>query len=1017
MKKLITILFLSLYLHESRAQLVQTNSNAWDHTPSTVDNKLLSIDAVTDAGGYVYQLLQNNFSTELIKRDPAGTVIWKKNLPSYNQKVNMPIGVKFLDNQTLAVVSNNNYDETLPISLNNPNPEKINMSHGFEIYTVKTNSGTLLSHKQHSAPLNTARDFIIHAGTIFVLGDVANVGQSNLTLFKFDNTGEHINTYTYPTVTDAPYKFGVQLEMDLSGYLYFLGYDSPNAYDETTQLTDTRAFYGRLNYNGTLDWVHSVGFGDFGETQKSTRPVKMSVTNESLFIGGYAHEMNYTEPETDFPTLSFIKDNKTATRNTQLLFDEALIFPDNKQLIDFKIIDNRIFSLINYELSGLVGLRNESWLRAYNTNMLNPTPEKVHPINSGVSGDASFWSYDMYYNAPYLYVLGGQQIDIPSTDRQQFINMFQITSEIDLLTTQTITPANPHEYPDKIIANNYGDIYTTGITGNLSFATNKFDSKFNAFHYDLEPVASTITNEAANNKDKLVKAQLVGSNQLVLTNTYNPYNSPNNISTLKSIDPLTGNTNWTTTDNSKAISFIADPSGNVYVLSAEYLTKYSPSGALEWQTPLSDPSFMSGDYQCLAINPLTSKILIGGRAFFDTDYEAIILEIAPSGYLSNIIRPNEIDKSATSIVTKNDGSYTVLLTNELIDLNEPPTAIANGDLILASYEFNGNLRYRRLISSQTYFIKNAIHLIDAPTYSGDRFVIAYCQAEIMGGLTPVPLGQTRLAVIDYTTGNILINNNISPIHYLRSLPLCLYHSPFNSNYVIFGGTEYDLYRITRDANLYTYNIVSGYVADLDSYGYMNNFIDQINSIAFDTHYNKFIAGSTQETNYNRNFNTTIGLVLHYDAFGSLASAVNYNNYNYQNEEFSFVSEYNGSVLLNGSSTEINNSDHVFASYSNFTPNYFRQSATKQEEENIEKEKMETEHSLTLFPNPSRDEITIKAEIDCVLKIYSIDGKLLKTETINEGVNKLKPELASGLYYFVTTKDDAVVSKTKVAIIN
>jgi hypothetical protein len=1017
MKKLITILFLSLYLHESRAQLVQTNSNAWDHTPSAVDNKLLSIDAVTDAGGYVYQLLQNNFSTELIKRDPAGTVIWKKNLPSYNQKANMPIGVKFLDNQTLVVVSNNNYAETLPISLNNPQPEKIAMSHGFEIYTIKTNSGTLLSHKQHSAPLYTARDFIIHASTIFVLGDVANEGISDLTLSKYDYTGELINTYTYPTVTDAPYKFGIQLEIDLSGYLYFLGYDSPNAYDATTQLTDTRAFYGRLNYDGTLDWVHTVGFGDFGETQKSTRPVKMSVTNESLFIGGYAHEMNYTEPETDFPTLSFIKDNKTATRNTQLLFDEALIFPDNKQLIDFKIIDNRIFSLINYELSGLVGLRNESWMRAYNANMLNPIPEKVHPINSGVSGDASFWSYDMYYNAPYLYVLGGQQIDIPSTDRQQFINMFQITSEIDLLTTQTIASSNPLEYPDRILANNYGEIYTTGITGNLSSTTNKFDSKFNAFHYDLEPVASTITNEAANNKDKVIKAQLVGSNQIVLTNTFNDFNAPYNISTLKSIDPLTGTTNWIVSINDKAISFITDPSGNIYALSGEYLTKYTSSGALEWQTSLSDASFMFGDYQCLSINSLTSKILIGGRAFFDTDYEAIILEIAPSGHLSTIIRPNELDKSATSIVTKNDGSYTVLYTNQLTDLTESFLSITNGELILASYDFNSNLRYRRLISSQACFIKNATHLINAPTYSGDRFVIAYCQAEILGDTTEVPLGQTRLAVIDYTTGNILINNNISPIHYLRSLPLCLYHSPFNSNNIIFGGTEYDLYNTTRDANLYSYNIIGNYIAEQDGYGYMNNYIDQINAVAFDSHYNKFIAGSTQETNYNRNFNTTIGLVLHYDAFGSLASTANYNNYEYQNEAFSFVSEYNGSILLNGSSTEINNSDHVFASYQNFTPNYFRQSAVKQEEENLEKEKMETESSLTLFPNPSKDEITIKAEIDCVLKIYSIDGKLLKTESINEGVNKLKPELASGLYYFVTTKNDAVVSKTKVAIIN
>lgn len=68
-------------------------------------------------------------------------------------------------------------------------------------------------------------------------------------------------------------------------------------------------------------------------------------------------------------------------------------------------------------------------------------------------------------------------------------------------------------------------------------------------------------------------------------------------------------------------------------------------------------------------------------------------------------------------------------------------------------------------------------------------------------------------------------------------------------------------------------------------------------------------------------------------------------------------------------------------------------------------------SLTLYPNPTSGPLSLKAENNSEVQVYSVDGKILKTVQVQKGLNEISiSELPKGVYFIKTPTESTKVIK-------
>ncbi|AZA92228.1 Por secretion system C-terminal sorting domain [Chryseobacterium nakagawai] len=71
----------------------------------------------------------------------------------------------------------------------------------------------------------------------------------------------------------------------------------------------------------------------------------------------------------------------------------------------------------------------------------------------------------------------------------------------------------------------------------------------------------------------------------------------------------------------------------------------------------------------------------------------------------------------------------------------------------------------------------------------------------------------------------------------------------------------------------------------------------------------------------------------------------------------------------------------------------------------------TQKNLTLYPNPTNGPLSISSDKNSEAKIYSIDGKVLKTVQVQKGPNEISiSELPKGVYFIKTATESTKVIK-------
>ncbi|AZB08838.1 T9SS C-terminal target domain-containing protein [Chryseobacterium sp. G0162] len=71
----------------------------------------------------------------------------------------------------------------------------------------------------------------------------------------------------------------------------------------------------------------------------------------------------------------------------------------------------------------------------------------------------------------------------------------------------------------------------------------------------------------------------------------------------------------------------------------------------------------------------------------------------------------------------------------------------------------------------------------------------------------------------------------------------------------------------------------------------------------------------------------------------------------------------------------------------------------------------TQKNLTLYPNPTNGPLSISSEKNSEAKIYSVDGKVLKTVQVQKGSNEISiSELPKGVYFIKTATESTKVIK-------
>lgn len=971
-----------IYNHENRA-----------------DPGMKLINTLTDEENFTYQLMEARDCGLLVKLDPLGNQIWATKLPSYNGSRTMPLDLKFTDNFSIAIVSNNNYATwSVPLTSRDLNIENIPFSHGFEIYSVKTNSGHLNSHHFfQSYAYTTARDFEFTDGKIMVLGDASpSAGTQHMALFEFANDGSFITDHFFPLSPNRNFKYATHLKKDGAGRLYFAGFDSYISIDDLRfNLPEggwqPRAFYGRFTSSGNIEWVQQLDSTSF-TTDYTITPQNLIVTNDYVYLIGTAQMIlpsDFTSPTIN-QKIAIIRDAQGTTRSMESQFHFEI--PGSHQITvpGSAVEGDHIYILVN-NFSSVSG-QFTSFFATFLANMTSTLPEAedfLSPTPSIIP--TSVLSRDLLVTGQYVYIATSETNIGSAYMARERIRAKYVEPGFST-AYDVILPSVAHEnYVDNLLLDSEKNLLVSSIEGSWASNNDSFNLKVSILYPDLALINQTSTVQQPNCENKVLKSLKVNESLYTLSVDYCPYTDPARVVYLSRYTSE-GALLWRSqVTHSNPIDLLNIVDGDILVLCSNRLYRYDEGGFLISDLNLDTLNFMGANFHCFYYNSSLMEVFIGGHAIVDADDQAVVCKV---NNLNQIIAQhtlNEIDHEVVKIIAYASGHYTTLVAQR----NQP-----SGVLRAKYYSYFGNLLFNTVISNRAIYDFETIHLRHKHAGGYNRIVVVYMDGVATG--VSFPYGQTRLAVLT-EVGTFLFHQNVSRLYQTYSAVYDVEFSGINGNLLMMVGTEYDNYNFDRNAAYYSCNIVSSYEGVPRIWGYGNGFNDEYRSIGgnmdFTTH---FLVGSTQAQLSNRNYRQDIGLINECDAIMYLQNTHLLSDPNYLNLKLQTVESINDNFYVFGNSGQTNNSDEILYKYVNLSRSPIQGSENK--------------ITFNVYPNPTQSTFTLESVKSGNLKIVGMDGKQIANYSLVKGANTFSINAESGVYWLVASFEDEMIETTKLVIV-